>query len=54
WPVAAMVIGTFLFSCSLYCLVLTGVRWLGIITPVGGTLLLLAWLGIARAVVRSL
>lgn len=28
--------GIVLFSCSLYALALTGIRWLGAITPVGG------------------
>ena len=35
--------GTLLFSGSLYCLALTGVTTLGIITPFGGTALLLGW-----------
>lgn len=28
--------GILLFSCSLYALALTGIRWLGAITPAGG------------------
>lgn len=35
--------GIVLFSGSLYALCLSGVRWLGAITPIGGTLWLLAW-----------
>ncbi len=38
--------GTVLFSGSLYLLSLTGVRWLGAITPIGGVDFLLAWLGL--------
>ena len=34
------IVGTVLFSGSLYLLSLTGIRWLGAITPLGG----LAWL----------
>jgi uncharacterized membrane protein YgdD (TMEM256/DUF423 family) len=41
------VIGTVLFSGSLYALALTGVRWLGVITPVGGAALLGGWLCLA-------
>ena len=55
-PVVAgwlFVAGTVLFSGSLYLLALTGVRWLGAVTPLGGVaffagwvcLLLTAWRG---------
>ncbi len=50
WPGSAasaagvlFIIGTVLFSGSLYLLSLTGVRWLGAITPLGGLAWLLAW-----------
>jgi len=43
------VIGTVLFSGSLYALSLTGVRWLGAITPLGGAALLGGWLALAWA-----
>jgi uncharacterized membrane protein YgdD (TMEM256/DUF423 family) len=36
--------GIFLFSGSLYVLVLSGVRSWGAVTPIGGLLLLLGWL----------
>lgn len=45
-PVAAgllFVIGIIIFSGSLYLLALTGQRWLGAVTPVGGTALLAGW-----------
>jgi uncharacterized membrane protein YgdD (TMEM256/DUF423 family) len=35
--------GVVLFSGSLYLLVLTGQRWLGAVTPVGGILFLVGW-----------
>ncbi len=35
--------GVVLFSGSLYLLAITEVKWLGAITPLGGTLFLLAW-----------
>jgi uncharacterized membrane protein YgdD (TMEM256/DUF423 family) len=44
--------GILLFSGSLYLLALTGTRTLGILTPVGGTVLLLGWLCLAVAARR--
>lgn len=43
------VIGTAVFSGSLYALTLTDTRWLGAITPIGGVAFILGWvmLGIA-------
>lgn len=35
--------GIVIFSCSLYLLALTGSRWLGAVTPVGGLCLLAGW-----------
>lgn len=43
------VLGTLLFSGSLYLLSLTGIRWLGAITPLGGLALLGGWLALAIA-----
>jgi len=37
------VAGILLFSGSLYVLALSGVRWLGAVTPLGGVLLLAGW-----------
>lgn len=42
-------IGTLLFSGSLYTLAFTGARWLGAITPFGGAGFLLGWLALAWA-----
>jgi uncharacterized membrane protein YgdD (TMEM256/DUF423 family) len=47
------VTGTLIFSGSLYALALTGTRWLGAITPVGGVLFLLGWLLLAWAAWRA-
>ena len=44
-----MFAGMLIFSGSLYLLVLTGHRWLGAITPIGGTALIVAWLMLAWA-----
>ncbi|MCP5159406.1 MAG: DUF423 domain-containing protein [Gammaproteobacteria bacterium] len=45
--------GLLLFSGSLYGLALSGVRWLGAITPIGGLAFLAAWLLLAIAIVRA-
>jgi len=38
-----LLVGTFIFSGSLYLLTFTGIRWWGAITPIGGLILLLGW-----------
>lgn len=47
-----MLTGIILFSGSLYTLALTGAKWLGMITPVGGLCFLIAWLTIAISYLR--
>ncbi len=47
------VLGIALFSGSLYVLVLTGMRWLGAITPIGGTLMIIGWVAFAVAYSRK-
>lgn len=46
-------IGAVLFSGSLYTLAITGERWWGAITPIGGVLLLLGWLCLFVGTLRS-
>jgi uncharacterized membrane protein YgdD (TMEM256/DUF423 family) len=41
--------GILLFSGSLYLLALTGVRWLGAVTPLGGLAFLAGWAALAGA-----
>ncbi|MGE3921172.1 MAG: DUF423 domain-containing protein [Gammaproteobacteria bacterium] len=41
------VVGIVIFSGSLYMLALTGIKQLGIITPVGGIAFLMGWLSLA-------
>ena len=43
----SFLIGTVLFSGSLYVLVLTGQRWLGAVTPIGGLFMIAAWVAMA-------
>lgn len=47
------VVGTLVFSGSLYLLALTGVRWLGAVTPFGGACLLGGWGCLALAALRE-
>ena len=45
--------GASVFSGSLYALVLSGTRWLGAVTPIGGVLMLAGWACLAAAAGRS-
>lgn len=47
------VAGIFIFSGSLYLLALSGVRWLGAITPIGGVALLAGWVCLMVAAWRG-
>ena len=51
-PALTMIVGTLVFSGSLFALVLLDVRWLGAITPIGGALLILSWLQVAWRLLR--
>ncbi|MBC7388207.1 MAG: DUF423 domain-containing protein [Opitutaceae bacterium] len=47
-------LGMLIFSGSLYILCLSGYRWLGAITPIGGLCLIAGWILIALAIGKSL
>jgi len=53
WAGWLMLAGIVLFSGSLYLLALTGERWLGAVTPVGGLAFLAAWALFVAAVVKA-
>ncbi|HEX6212544.1 MAG TPA: DUF423 domain-containing protein [Methylomirabilota bacterium] len=60
WPGGAavtggwlFVAGTLIFSGSLYLLALTGQRWLGAVTPLGGLAFILGWAALAWAALRG-
>ena len=60
WPSGAttsagwlFVVGIVVFSGSLYLLVLTGHRWLGAVTPLGGLAMILGWGLLAWSVLRA-
>lgn len=52
WAGTLMFAGIILFSGSLYVLALTGTKWLGAVTPIGGTLFIIGWALVAMAVWR--
>ena len=45
--------GILIFSGSLYVLAISGVRWLGAITPIGGLAFIAGWVWIAWSLVRG-
>jgi uncharacterized membrane protein YgdD (TMEM256/DUF423 family) len=53
WSGWAMLAGILLFSGSLYALALSGERWLGAVTPIGGLAFLAAWALFVAAVLRA-
>ena len=60
WPSGAttaagwlFVLGIVVFSGSLYVLVLTGQRWLGAVTPLGGLAMIGGWASLAWAIFRG-
>ena len=48
----AFILGIFLFCGSLYLLALSGITWLGAITPLGGTAFLAGWLAMMVAALK--
>jgi uncharacterized membrane protein YgdD (TMEM256/DUF423 family) len=48
-----MLAGILLFSGSLYLMALSGLRWLGAVTPFGGTAFIIAWLIVAWGALRG-
>ena len=52
WAGLLMLVGILFFGGSLYVLALSGTKWLGAVTPIGGTLFIIAWLLVALAAWR--
>ena len=44
FPAVLLTFGILIFSGSLYLLVLTGTRWMGAITPLGGLAFIAGWI----------
>lgn len=53
WPPPLFLGGILLFSGSLYLLAISGLNWLGAITPLGGGLFLAGWICLALSMFRS-
>lgn len=52
-PAALLLIGTLIFSGSLYVMALSGWRTLGMVTPIGGTLMIAGWALVAWRAARA-
>lgn len=52
-PAVLLSVGILIFSGSLYILVLTGLRWMGAITPIGGLALIAGWVLLAFRLIKS-
>jgi uncharacterized membrane protein YgdD (TMEM256/DUF423 family) len=50
WSAILLFAGIFLFSGSLYVLTITGIKWLGAITPIGGLSFIAGWILLFLAV----
>ncbi|MBX7256361.1 MAG: DUF423 domain-containing protein [Candidatus Hydrogenedentes bacterium] len=53
WACIMWTTGVLIFSGSLYALALTGIRWLGAITPFGGVAFLIGWSLLLAAAMRA-
>lgn len=54
WSGWLMIAGIIIFSGSLYLLSVSGISWLGAITPVGGLCLIISWILFAIATWKNL
>jgi uncharacterized membrane protein YgdD (TMEM256/DUF423 family) len=52
-PAVLLGLGVLIFSGSLYAMALTGLRWLGAVTPLGGSLMILGWALLAFRALRG-
>tara|TARA_B100001250_G_C19624006_1_gene710705 strand:+ start:348 stop:722 length:375 start_codon:yes stop_codon:yes gene_type:complete len=52
-PAILFLAGIIIFSGTLYLIPLTGLRWFGAITPIGGTALILGWIVLIFNFIRS-
>ena len=48
-----LVMGSIIFSGSLYLFVITGIKAFGMITPIGGSMFLAGWLVLSFALIRA-
>ncbi|MBS1959467.1 MAG: DUF423 domain-containing protein [Bdellovibrionales bacterium] len=48
WPATAFLVGIVIFTGSLYTITFTAIREFGMITPVGGVLMIVGWIGFGK------
>ena len=53
WAGYSFTFGMVVFTGSLWLMALTSTRWLGAITPIGGTALIVGWIALALAAFRG-
>jgi len=53
WSGWVMLTGIIVFSGSLYILSVSGIRWLGAVTPIGGTAFILSWVLLMAAIIKA-
>lgn len=49
----SFLVGIIVFCGSLYLMTMTGARWLGAITPIGGICFILGWVALAATALRT-
>lgn len=54
WAAIFITLGIVLFSGSLYVLAITGIKWLGAITPLGGVSFIVGWVLLLIAVWKKM
>lgn len=54
WSAILLIVGIILFSGSLYVLAVSGIKWLGAITPIGGLSFIAGWVLLFLAVWKKL
>jgi uncharacterized membrane protein YgdD (TMEM256/DUF423 family) len=52
-PAWMLATGTLIFSVSLYAMALSGARWLGAVTPIGGLLMIAGWAWLAWGLAKA-
>jgi uncharacterized membrane protein YgdD (TMEM256/DUF423 family) len=54
WSAILLVVGIILFSGSLYILAITGIKWIGAITPLGGLGFIAGWVLLFMAALKKI
>jgi len=52
-PLLALLGGSVLFAVTLYIMAIGGPRWLGAVTPIGGTIMIAGWLWLGWQFTRT-